>query len=656
MKKIIIGIFISLSIYVSGQQKPLMVVNGEEVSAQEFLAVFMKNNLQKKIIREELEEYLDLYLNYRLKIAEARRLKLDTIEALRKEFEGYRRTLAQPYLTKTEILDKLTQQAWERLQWDLRVSHILVKVSPYASPSDTLRAYRRALAIRQEVLKGQSFEKVAYEKSDDEFARGSQGDKPVQGNYGDLGYFSALDMIYQFENAAYSLKVGEISMPIRTEYGYHIIKLTDKKPALGKVQVAHILLTLKADASEQEKQDIYNKTMDIYNRIMSGESFETLASQFSDDKGSGRRGGVLPWFGPFRMLPQFIEPLYDMKPGDISKPILTIYGYHIVKLIDRKPHGSFNEIKVELKTRIMRDARYRQAIEAFVKEKKGQRNFLENPVALNELIKAIPSEINESNWKSEDLKHMTKSIFSIAGKTYTQFDFAKYLENQGIKNIQKTDNKEVFIREKYKNYINDMIIAYENDNLEYTHPEFGALMKEYFDGILIFELTDRMVWKKAMQDTVGLKSFYEQIKHKYLNPEKVEGVLLFYTSEKDAIKVYKKLAKAKQLDNKNIDIILKKSKIETARKEEGDYVKADHQIYSNLSKVGPHYPIQYSGEYVIPIVLNIKPAQPKLLQEIKGIVTSEYQNYLEREWINELRKRYSWHINYDIFENLLQNE
>lgn len=656
-KKFLHVLFFVMPLVLTAQQKkPLMVVNGEQVSAEEFMAVFMKNNLNKKVTRADLEEYLQLYLNYRLKLLEAKRLGLDTIESLRKELEGYRKILAQPYLTKTAILDRLVEQAWERMQWDLRVSHILVKVSPYASPADTLKAYRRALSLRQQVLQGEPFEKVAYEKSDDEFARGTQGDRPTQGNYGDLGYFSALDMIYPFENAAYSLKVGEISMPIRTEFGYHVIKLTDKRPALGKVQTAHILIAVKPDASEQEKQDAYNRAMDIYNRIMAGESFETLAQQYSDDKGSGRRGGVLPWFGPFRMLPQFIEPLYDMKPGDISKPILTMYGYHIIKLIDRKPPGNFEEVKGELKSRIMRDVRYRQAIEAFVMDAKKQRNFKEYPKALQELIQAISNDIYEGTWKAESVKHLQKPLFSIGDRTHTQYEFAQYLENQGINTLQKSDNKEIFVHSKYTLYVNEMVMAYENDHLEETRPEFGALMKEYFDGILLFELTDRMVWKRAMQDTAGLRAFYEQIKHQYMQPEKVEATLIFLNNSKDAEKLYKALKKKTSYNAEVIDLVAKKTKVTIVDRQSAMYVKDENPVFVDLSNSGVYAPRKQDDLYVIVIIHQIIPPSPKPLHEIRGIVTSEYQNYLEREWMKELRQRYSWQIHDDVFETLVPHE
>lgn len=633
----------------SQQNKPLLVVNGQEISAEEFMAVFMKNSTTKSASKEEIDEYLELYINFRLKVAEAMAMKLDTLESFRTELAGYRKTLAQPYLTKTEILDKLVKEAWDRMQWDLRASHILIKVSPFASPADTLKAYKKAMNIRKRVIGGESFEKVALEVSEDESAKWSQG---VQGNFGDLGYFSAMDLVYDFENVAYSMKVGEISMPVRSEFGYHIIKLTDKKPSLGRVQTAHILVSVAPDASAEEKEAALQKANDIYKRIEAGESYEDLAKEFSDDKGSGMRGGVLPWFGVFRMIPEFIAPLYNMKSGDVTKPILTQYGYHIVKLIDRKPVGAFDEIKNDLKTRIMRDVRYKSATSAFVESLKQENGFTEYPDALIKFIAAVNDSIYAGTWRAEMVSSLNDPLFKIGDRTHTQRDFAAYLQTH-IR-IESDDNKESYLKSVYKSFVEEMVIAYENDNLEKKYPQFALLMKEYHDGILLFDLTDKMVWSKALRDTAGLKNFYETIKINYMWPERVEGTVYFCDNEEIAKRFYKEMSKAVK---KGTDIALVmemfNSPEETNVAEEyGIFIKADHPYFSSVSSTGVLKPFKKDEKFVIIKTDRIIDPEPKALREVKGVVTNEYQNFLEKEWIKELRAKYSWHVNQDVLQSL----
>jgi peptidyl-prolyl cis-trans isomerase SurA len=637
---------------VAQQTKPLLVVNGQEISAEEFMAVFMKNSTTKSVSKEEINEYLELYINFRLKVAEAMALQLDTLESFRTELAGYRKTLAQPYLTKTEILDKLVKEVWDRMQWDLRASHILIKVSPYASPADTLKAYKKAMGVRNRVIKGESFKKVAYEVSEDESARGTSGDQPMQGNYGDLGYFSALDLVYDFENVAYAMKVGEISMPVRSEFGYHIIQLTDRKPSLGRVQTAHILVSVAPDATETEKAEALSKAEDIYNRIMLGGSYEDLAKELSDDKGSGMRGGVLPWFGVFRMIPEFIAPLYDMKNGDVAKPILTSYGYHIVKLIDRKPVGGFDEIKNDLKTRIMRDVRYKSATSAFVETLKQENGFVEYPEALKKFISAVSDSIYQGTWRADMVYSLNDPLFKIGDRTHTQRDFAAFLQSNV--RIEKDDNKDTYIRSIYKRFIEEMVIAYENDNLEKKYPQFAALMKEYHDGILLFDLTDKMVWSKALRDTAGLNAFYETIKMNYMWPERVEGTIYFCNDEAKAKLFYKEMSKAikKGTDIAFVMEMFNSPEETNIPEESGIYIKADHPYFASVNSAGLSKPFFKDDKYVIVKTDRIIDPEPKALREVKGVVTNEYQNYLEKEWIKELREKYNWYVNQEVLEAL----
>ncbi len=655
MKKLLISVSVLFLLYTfsSAQvSKPLLIINGEEISSDEFMSVYMKNNSTKSATREEIDEYLELYINFRLKVAEAKAMQLDTFQTFKTELEGYRKTLAQPYLTKTEVLDKLVREAYDRLQWDIRASHILIKVSPYASPADTLKAYKKALNIRNRALKGESFENLAIEFSDDESAKGKVGENPVKGNKGDLGYFSGMDLVYDFENMAYAMKVGEISMPVRTEFGYHIIKITDKKPALGKVQTAHILIAVPADADDVIKKDAEKRASDIYSKIIAGESYEELAKEFSDDKGSGMRGGILPWFGVFRMLPEFIEPLYGMEKGSVAKPILTAYGYHVIKLVDRKPVGNFDEMKSELKNRVMRDGRYKTATKSFIETLKKKNNFEEFPEALKKFITAVNDSIKTGVWSADMLGDINLPLFRIVDKTFRMMDFASYLENNQF--MKPEDDKEVYIRKTYDIFTDEMILDYENNHLEQKHPAFASLMKEYHDGILLFDLTDQMVWSKALKDTTGLKEYYETVKQNYLWPERIEGSAYTVKDKVTADKFYKALVKA---NRKGIETSVVMGKFNVGGntvilEEKGIYIHKGHPVFGSINEPGVVAPFEKDGNFIIIQTFRIIPPEPKALSEVKGLVTNEYQNYLEKEWIRYLRTKYSWKVDQDVLQTL----
>jgi len=652
MKKsgvILFVLFIILGSLKAQTSKPLMIINGEEISAEEFMQVFLKNSTNKAATKEEIDEYLDLYINFRLKVAEAKVLQLDTQSTFKNELAGYRRTLAQPYLTKTEILDKLMTETYSRMQWDLRASHILIKVSPNASPADTLAAYKKAIQVRNRALKGESFEKLVFEFSEDESAKGNQN---IPGNKGDLGYFSAMDLVYEFENAAYSMKTGEISMPVRSEYGYHIIKLTEKRPSLGRVQTAHILITVAPDASAEQKKDALDRANNIYDRIMKGESYEELAKQYSDDKGSGMRGGSLPWFGVFRMLPEFIEPLYSMEKNDVTKPILTSYGYHVVKLLEVKKNGTFDEMKNDLKSKIMRDRRYQVAIETFVRLLKDENGFIEHPEVLRKFSASVNNDIYDGAWKSETAIGQMEQLFKIGDRILYVRDFAMFLElNQ---NILKGDDKTVYITNLYNKFVNEQILNFENDNLEKKYPQFAILMKEYYDGILLFDLTDKMVWSKALRDTTGLNEFYKTISHNYMWPIRVEGSVFYCNDADRAKRFHKELTKAEK-KGWELDLVMEMfntPEVTNVHAETGIFIKEGHPYFGNVSKKGISKPFEKDGKYVIVKTDRIIQPEPKAIREVKGVVTNEYQNYLEREWIKELRAKYKWYVNEEVLKTL----
>ncbi len=634
----------------------LLTVANEKISKSEFLSVYNKNNLKNDVIdKKSLEEYLDLYINFKLKVKEAETLGLDTATSFKTELAGYRKQLAQPYLMDKEVNDKLLNEAYSRMQWDVRASHILIKVETDASPADTLKAYNKIMSIRKRIVeKGENFGNVAAEMSDDLSARdqASTGNRPsTKGNKGDLGYFTALDLIYAFENAAYNTKVGEVSMPVRTEFGYHLIKVTDKKPAMGKVQVAHILVTIPANSTANDSLKYKSKIQEIYNKIKADSSFESMAKQYSDDKASAPKGGVIPWFGVNRMVPEFIVAISKLKnKGNISEPVQTIYGWHIIKLIDRKPIAPLDSIKAELKGKIIKDSRGTKSKESMVAKIKKNYGFKEDPMAKTDFYKVVNDSIFLGKWNVEKAKNLTKNMFTLGDKSYNQQDFAKYLNTH--QHSKSKDDSVVFVNSAYNQFVEESVIEYEDSKLETKYPEFKALMKEYRDGILLFELTDEKVWSKAVKDTLGLKGFYENNKGNYMWDDRLDASI--YTCANAAVaKATLKLVKKGKLSNDEILKEINKNSQLDLKIESAKFSKKDNSIIDSITWVKGITKIFKNGNNMIFVnVYGLISKQSKTLLEARGLITADYQTYLEKNWITELKKKYPIEINKEVFSSI----
>ncbi|HOH83622.1 MAG TPA: peptidylprolyl isomerase, partial [Bacteroidales bacterium] len=349
---LVLSVFFCGMVNAQVNDEVLLTVAGEKITKTEFLNVYKKNNIKGDLMdKKSLDEYLNLYINFKLKVKESEELKLDTFTSFKNELAGYRKQLAQPYLTDKQVDDDLLKEAYDRLQWDIRASHILIKVNKDATPEDTLAAYKKVLKIRERLLKGEDFATVAKETSDDPSARDREepDSKSIfKGNGGDLGYFSVLDMIYPFENGAYNTKVGQVSLPVRTDYGYHLIKVVNRKPAMGRAVVAHIFIEVPKDAKPENLATYKSKIDEAYAKLKGGETFENVVKEYSDDKGSAAKGGVLQGFGVNRMVPEFIEAVAKLNLNEYSEPVQTVYGWHIIKLIERTPVKSFDEEKTQL--------------------------------------------------------------------------------------------------------------------------------------------------------------------------------------------------------------------------------------------------------------------------------------------------------------------
>lgn len=506
MKKIIVVSMLLMHTFVFSQtkSKTLVTINDEKISVADFKQVYEKNlNVIESEASKDIANNLDLFINFKLKVKEAYAIKLDTLPSYKKEIEMYRNQLSAPYLQDKSLIEKLLSDAYYRTKNEIKAKHILIRSAMDASPADTLAAYQKIVEIRNRIMAGEDFETVAEETSEDESARDNLQRKH-RGNKGNLGYFSAFRMVYPFENTAYNTKIGEISMPFKTRFGYHIVKVDSIRPSKGEVEVAHILVT---DTTQVGKA----KIEEAYAKLNANESFESLAKEYSNDTSSKGNGGRLNKFGSGRMVPPFDKAAFSLKrEGEVSAPFRTRFGWHIIQLIKKHPVKSFEEMKAELTTRLKNSGTMKLSDEA----------------VLNKLKNTYQIEVNESSkaiFKRKEIRSIPKDslqniLLQINEKKFTQEDFVTSIQNK----------KNTPVKVLFEAYKDQEILRYFKENLVHTQPEYANTLKEYEDGLLLFELMKEKVWEKSTKDTLGLKEFFIKNKKNYSEDDltKIKGQVI----------------------------------------------------------------------------------------------------------------------------------
>lgn len=622
-----------------GSNDVVMKVNGEEVTKSEFLQVYLKNNENPKYDKESLDEYMELYKKFKLKVAEAEALGYDTIPSLKRELQGYKEQLAHPYLIDSSKTRELLEESYDRMKYEIKASHILINVKSDASPADTLKAYNKALDLKKRIDKGEDFGTVAG-------SAGGSEDPSAKVNQGDLGFFTAFQMVYPFETAAYNLKVGEISMPIRSSFGYHVIKVFDKREARGTITAAHIMVVLNNDADKTDITNAEKKINEIYQQLEEGESFEKLARLYSDDQGSKAKGGQLPPFGSGtnqRMVTEFEDAAFALKNDeDYSKPFKTDYGYHIVKRIEYSPLGSFTDLKAQLQQKLNRGDRATQSEKAFIAKLKEENKFKEKGnKRLPWFYENIDSTVFKKNWEKPELKK-NKWMFKYHNTKYDMQSFLDY-----IASVKKEKQMPIrsFVDDKYTEWQASEIMVDEKSRLEEKYPAYKALLQEYHDGVLLYEIMKDKVWDKAIKDTVGLQSYFEANLDKYQWPERLDAVI--YSSDKKEMLLEAKLLN--DLDTMSMYDILNKVNADSQlnlEAEKGKYIPSEKPLLEKKDlKVGDNEIFKSGDKFHLIIVEEKLPAGPKALREARGAVIQAYQEHLEEKWMTELRDRHTITVN-----------
>lgn len=629
----------------SGQNNTILKIDNQTVNKAEFEQIYWKNKKEKIATKEDLDEYIKLFVNFKLKVIAAEELGLDTTKKFINELSGYRVQLEKPYLIDTSINEDLINEAYYRTINEVNASHIMTKLGPNPSPEDTLKAYNKILDIRNKIISGNiGFEEAAEELSEDPYAKSSKGN---------LGYFNAFKMLYSFECAAYETPVGKVSEIVRTKYGYHIVKPNSIRKAKGRVKTSHIMITT---SSKKENILSEEKINSIYKELVEKtKTFEELAIQYSEDRKSAKNGGEIGWINSGgNFYPEFEEAVFSLKTdGEYSKPFKTPNGWHIVKRLSYEPIGDLKSMRYNLKNKIQKDARAQKTKSSFINKLKTEYQ-LKNMFNIKVLVSILKNKkFDYENLDfNNNLKNINNVVLTFSNVSFTNFDFIKYLGKSKL--ISKDKIEENLIKQQFVKFTNQNLIEFEKTQLETKHPDFKALMKEYRDGILLFEISDQNIWTKAIKDTAGLKEFYNSNKDTWKWPNRINGTLFTSESKKTVNKV-KSLKLKKSLSNDSVMSILNKDNLFNLKYENKiiDNFNKYNLTFDDLEK-GLNGPFKYEDKWVLIYVEDKLPQRNKELKEAEGIIVSAYQNYLESQWLSTLKEKHEISINYETLYSIKQ--
>lgn len=633
----------------------LFTYGDNKVDKDEFVRIYEKNAINKKpdYSKEALEDYLKLYSIFRMKVKEAEKQQIDTIGSIQSELDNYRRQLAKNYLTDDEVNNKLLKEAYDRMKENLKVEHILILSSPMAASKDTVEPYQRIDSIYKVLQKDPS--KFAA------LAEAYSADKQSAVRGGDIGYITGLQTVYEFENAAYNTPVGKISKPFKTQFGYHVLRVTERQPAKGDIEVAQILISAPKSKGQAGLDEAKGQLKMLQADLKKGLAFEELVKKYSDDQFTKDNDGKLQRFSVGQMVPEFENAAYALKkPGDISEPVKTDYGFHVIKLIKKYPLPPFDSVKKQLQNRIDKDPRSEIARQAFLNDIKKKNDFKEYPGNYNSLkndfIAKIPTDGPAANtFSPEDFEGKDEALFELKGNKYMQSDFILYAHQVTRGRIMGP--REAIFKSIYNNYVENTLQDIEEQNLMVENAEFRNLMNEYRDGIMLFELMDRNVWGKASKDSVGLEAFYEKNKSNYMWDAGYRGYQYTFKNEtiaKEGIKMINKGTDPedilKEMNSKELPdaVRIQKGYYEFAKMEnfsQSDIVKGKASVMKKNE----------DGTYAVAYAEDVYTSKTyKTLDEARGYVIAEYQDYLEKEWNKQLLDKYPVMVSDKTLNSLVQ--
>ena len=640
MKKTWVSLVLILSAgaaFAQANDPVVMKINGKDIKKSEFEYIYNKNNSEDAIDKRSLEEYITLFKNFKLKVAEAEAQGLDTTAAFHKELKEYRSQLAKPYL-ETELNENLLKQAYGRAYNWSEISAILIAYPGIekgnaltVTPADTLASYQKALEIRKQAMqKGADFDALVVEHSDD--TRGKQNDRP-----GYMGWFSGLNLIPVLEIPIYQTPAGQITQPIRTAQGYYILKIHAKKQNPGEIHAAHILLK-PSEPTDSIQVDVDAQLAAIYEKLKKGSSFEDLAKEYSQDPGSATRGGELPWFKYGDMVPEFNEAVYAMTDtGTVSQPVKSQFGYHIIKLLDKRPDAPYDNLRSQLISKLERTGSFSSLHQPGIDQLKKVYHYTLNDKAYRSLMEAANSLQPADSLFISRFENNQETLLTINNQPITIEKLIAYLKDNPRSYFNLSTEA---LSDKIDQFVYQQLIDTEDASLENKYPEFKNLVQEYRDGILLFEVSNREVWDKASVDTIGLTQFFETHKSDYAWQEPHwKGSVVLVKDDKAKNTMQKETAKmtpdqaAHYLQNKYNTEESTQIKIEKGLFTQGQNNFVDEAVF-NRGKA--ELPKGYGAFFLLGKSHNV----PENYADVKGLVITDYQDYLEQEWVKNLNEKY----------------
>ena len=625
---IVVLILITINLPAQKKNEVILKIGNENVGKDEFVANYQKNNtniLDEKD-KKTPAEYLDLYINFKLKVLEAQRLGYDTLKSFIEELKGYRKELSKPYLTDVSYNEEMIQTAYHRTKFERKASHLLILVNPETPPSDTLAAWNKISDLRKQIIAGADFNEMAAQYSEDPSAKQ---------NKGLLGYFSAFQMVYPFEDMTYRTPVGQVSEIVRSRFGYHIIKVHDERQTLGELKVAHIMKMFPQQASEETIAKLKLSADSIWAKVTSGTDFAELARKYSDDKHSAAEGGVMNWFTSTNMVPAFAEAAFALKnDNDISPVIRTPYGWHIIKRLELRTTQPYEKLRSELESKIKQNPEIsKYSDEAFDRKLRSEYQLKVEESNFRNLISAISDTI-----RRKEMNNI--ALVSFANQTITAGQFTDFLQKQQYSPV--SDKPEAQLTALLNKFINQKLLEYENTQLEKKHPDFARVYKEYHDGILLFNISKDKIWDVASTDSVRLQNYFNQTTKKYYWNDRFKGWVIE--------------AKTAEIRNQAETLLDQK---EVSRQELEDVFNAQTENNLRLRDVAVEKGIDPIVDYYIwsgpkPAGFNetttfvhgkIVKNELKELTDGWGLYSSDFQEQIEKEWIDSLRKKYPIEIN-----------
>ncbi|MDE7387415.1 MAG: peptidylprolyl isomerase [Muribaculaceae bacterium] len=650
MNKILLSASLILSIggmmsaakpQVDPADRVLMTIDKKPVTVGEFEYLYNKNNSQQ-LVPQTIEQYLDMFINYKLKVAEAIEAGIDTTATFRKEYEGYVTDLAQPFLVDKELEQKLIDQEYERLKEEVDVSHIMLPLGQSAAEHEQLVSVLDSL--RTVIANGNdTFENVAADYTIDRNTK-------MRG--GRMGYITAMKFPYTFEDAAYNTPVGQLSQIIETAFGIHLVKVNDRRPARGQVLVQHILKLTRGMSPEQAAAQKV-KIDSIHALLAAGADFDDVATRESEDPGSARQGGRLPWFSTGQMVKPFEDVSFALADGQLSDVITTDFGYHIIKRLDHKGVDSKEQLTPTIKETLSRDERGMMPRRAKLDELRERYHLTMNRPAVAMVESVIKSN---GGYDSAVIRHFAPMDAKMA-----TFDGGVAVKlNDIVATLSPLDGVpahrayELFT-DRMNAMIDDAIVRYAVTQFADENAEYRNLINEYRDGILLFEISDRNVWSRAKDDTEGLNKWFDEHRDRYTWPApKFKSYIIFATSDSILKAAHNYLAD-NQVAGNQLAQVLRQQFGHNVRVERVIAAKGENKIIDYLAFDG-HKPAP-QGKWIAyeayqPVILEA----PAEVADDRGAITADYQTYLEEQWIKKLRSSHNVKVDKKLLKSLSKSK